>query len=425
MVNMIMKRNYIKMNNNDKYLSFGNVVRVIKEVSNNKNAMQLEIFSSIFDINNVNITTINNYCIGIRAIGIEYKKIFSDKYKNDKRLFLTNILALLSILDDKIYFINDNSYNEINHNSKLKLVIDKLLEIAKNDEAVSSDFIKSIKKMDLYDSIIELLNYSINKNIQPLYKQDINIKINKGELDDYLKIKLYYGQSNISSLINLAEKNNMYACADLGSLWFDGLVDGSVNFNKSYDYYLKAAIKGHPKACWMIANLMLTKRVRFDMNTMWEYLNKSIEYGSAAGYNTLGLCYKNGINPDNKKDIDLAKKNFELSSELGYVFAFNNIGLLYEEDNMKEAVKYYKISADMGNSWALNKMGEYYRNCNDLVTAYMYYSKAIECPLNERNRYAYYNLAEYYYKNGNKELNIEKDNIKYKYYMEMFDRLKK
>ena len=79
MVNMIMKRNYIKMNNNDKYLSFGNVVRVIKEVSNNKNAMQLEIFSSIFDINNVNITTINNYCIGIRAIGLEYKKIFQNK----------------------------------------------------------------------------------------------------------------------------------------------------------------------------------------------------------------------------------------------------------------------------------------------------------------------------------------------------------
>ena len=70
-------------------------------------------------------------------------------------------------------------------------------------------------------------------------------------------------------------------------------------------------------------------------------------------------------------------------------------------------------------------MGEYYRNNNDLINAYMYYSKAIECPLNERNRYAYYNLAEYYYKNGFKDLNIEKDNIKYKYYLDMFDRLKK
>ena len=419
-----MKKNYIKMNNNDKYLSFGNVVRIIKEVSNNKNAMQLEIFSSIFDINNVNITTINNYCIGIRAIGIEYKKMFSDKYNNDKRMFLTNVLSLMSILDDKIYFVNDNSFNDINNNTKLSLVINKLLEIAKNDEYVSDEFINSFKNMDQYDSIIELLNYSINKNIQPLYKQDINIKINKGELDDYLKIKLYYGQSYISSLIDLALKNNMYACADLGSLWFDGLVDGSIDYKKSYDYYLKAAMKGHPKACWMIANLMLTKRVRFNMSIMWEYLNKSIEYGSAAGYNTLGLCYKNGINPDNKKDLDLAKKNFELSSELGYVFAFNNIGLLYEEDgNIGEAIKYFKISADMGNSWALNKMGEYYRSNNDLVSAYMYYSKAIECPLNERNRFAYYNLAEYYYKSGFKELNIEKDSVKYKYYMEMYKKM--
>ena len=71
-----MKKNYIKMNNNDKYLSFGNIVRIIKKVSNNKNAMQFEIFASIFDINNVNNTTINNYCIGIRAIGLEYKKMF-------------------------------------------------------------------------------------------------------------------------------------------------------------------------------------------------------------------------------------------------------------------------------------------------------------------------------------------------------------
>ena len=188
---MFMKKNYIKMNNNDKYLSFGNVVRIIKEVSNNKNAMQLEIFSSIFDVNNVNTTTINNYCIGIRAIGIEYKKMFSDKYNNDKRLFLTNILALISILDDKIYFINDNSYSEINYNNKLKIVINKLVEIAKNDESVSDEYIDNISKMDNYNAIIELLNYSINKNIQPLYKQDINIKINKSELDDYLKIKLY------------------------------------------------------------------------------------------------------------------------------------------------------------------------------------------------------------------------------------------
>ena len=395
-----MKKYYIKMNNNDKYLSFGNLVRIIKEVSNNKNAMQLEIFSSIFDINNINTTTVNNYCIGIRAIGVEFKKIFSDKYNEDKRLFLTNILSLISILDDKIYFIDSNSFNEINYNTKLKEVIDKLLIIANNDECVSDEFINNIKSLDQFDQIVELLNYTININKQPIFKQDINIKINKEELDEFLKIKLYYGQSYISSLNILASKNNMYACAELGELWFDGSVTGVVDYNKSYEYYLKAALKNHPKGCWMVANLMLTNRVKYDFETMWKFLDKSIELGSDAGYNTMGLCYKRGINKENKVDLEESKRYFLLSSELGYVFAFNNLGKLCEEANdLEEAIKYYKISADMGNSWALNRVGEYYRKNNNMDLAYLYYSASNECPISERCEYSSKNLDKYFKKN--------------------------
>ena len=392
-----MKKTYIKMNNNDKYLSFGNIVSVIKKVSNNNNAMQLEIFSSIFDVNNVNTTTINNYCIGIRAIGLEYRKLFLDKYREDKRLFLTNIISLISILDDRVYYVDENSFDLINNNEKLRLVINELLTISSNDECVSEDFINKVKLLDNYDAIVELLNYAININKQPLYKQDINIKINKNELEEYLKIKLYYGQSYISSLQLLASKNNMYACAELGELYFDGSVDGKKDYNKSYEYYYKAAQKDHPKACWMVANLMLTNRVKYDFDIMWEYLNKSINLGSAAGYNTMGLCYKRGINDKNVVDLDAALEYFKISSEMGYVFAFNNIGKLYEEDNkIEEAIKYYKISADMGNSWALNKVGEYYRKNNDLDTAYIYYSKALEAPISERCEYALENLKKYY-----------------------------
>ena len=46
-----MKKNYIKMNDNDNYLSFGNLINIIKKVSNNKNAMQTELFSTIFNVN--------------------------------------------------------------------------------------------------------------------------------------------------------------------------------------------------------------------------------------------------------------------------------------------------------------------------------------------------------------------------------------
>ena len=388
-----MKKNYIKMNNN-KILSLGNIINIIKKYSTS-NVSQTEIFCSIFGINDINNTTVNNYCIGIRAIGLEYKNIFMKKYDNNE--LAESILSIVSILDNKVYSLNSDYLSIINYSTKLKSVIDELLTICSNDESVSEYFIKSLNKLDNYSSFKELLKYAIIDNKQPLFKQDINIKINKNELDDYLKMKLYYGQSYISSLIYLANKNNMYACAELGSLWFDGNVNGKVDYNKSYEYYLKAANKNHPKGCWMVANMILNKKVNYDFDTMWFYLNKSIELGSAAGYNTLGLCYKKGINPLNKIDYEKAKEYFLISSDYGYVFAFNNLGKLYEEEgNTKESIKYYKISADMGNSWALNKVGEYYRLNGDLDKAYIYYSKAVDAPLNEICKYAKDNLKKYY-----------------------------
>ena len=76
--------------NNGNILSLGNIINSIKKISNNNNAMQTEIFCSIFGVNEINTTTVNNYCIGIRAIGIEYKKIFEEKY-NDNSI-IKNIL---------------------------------------------------------------------------------------------------------------------------------------------------------------------------------------------------------------------------------------------------------------------------------------------------------------------------------------------
>ena len=423
-----MKRNYIKMNDNDNYLSLGNVINTIKKVSNNKNAMQTELFYTIFNVNNVNATTINNYCIGYRAIGLEYKRIFIDlkrKFEQDKEIYINIILGILSIMDDVIYVKDVSSLELINTNNKLNEVIKELLIIAQNDKHIEKETINSIKKLNNYEAFIELLNYSILENNQPVYTQSINIKINREELNEYLKIKLYYGESYINSLIELSRKDNMYACAELGSLEFDGYISGKPNYKKCYDYYYKAALKDHPKGCWMVANLMLTGRVKLEFDTMWKYLNKSIELGSFAGYNTLGLCYLRGINKQNKKDLNEARKNFQISAEHGYVFAFNNLGKTYEEEgNIEEAIKYYKVSADMNECWALNKVGEYYRKKRDLKTAYIYYLKATESPITERIKYPFYNLAKYYYENGCEEANIKKDTTKAKELYDIYESLK-
>ena len=83
-----MSKKYIKMNDNNNHLSIGNFCRIIKENSLNKSfAGQSEIFSTVFNIDNINDSTINNYCIGCRSIGSDYKEIFynfKDKYNKNK-----------------------------------------------------------------------------------------------------------------------------------------------------------------------------------------------------------------------------------------------------------------------------------------------------------------------------------------------------
>ena len=141
-------------------------------------------------------------------------------------------MQLISILDDKVYVLTDESINIINNNRKLKEVINELLLIAENDEHINEERIKKIKNMDSFNSIIELLNYAILENTQPVYTQDINIKINKEELNDYLKVKLYFGESYINSLIELSRKDNMYANAELGALEFDGSISGKKDYER-------------------------------------------------------------------------------------------------------------------------------------------------------------------------------------------------
>ena len=118
--------------NNLKNLSLGNVIKVIKETSYNPNVSQTEIFCSIFGINDINSTTVNNYCIGIRAIGLEYKKIFEDKYNNNE--LQQNILSIISVLENKI----NNDAKLIEKSILLSKVITKLLDIAQNDEHIEN-----------------------------------------------------------------------------------------------------------------------------------------------------------------------------------------------------------------------------------------------------------------------------------------------
>ena len=119
-------KKYIKLNNNDNHLSWGNFTRIIKEYTINKSsALQVEIFCTIFNIELVGDTTVNNYCTGIRSINDEYKQkylIYKKKYNKDKNILISTIINLLSIIESNIYSFstNEESLDFINNNRNLK-----------------------------------------------------------------------------------------------------------------------------------------------------------------------------------------------------------------------------------------------------------------------------------------------------------------
>jgi len=95
-----MKKQYIKMNNNDEHLSLGNLFRIIKDSSRSKvSALQSELFCTLFELESINDTTVNNYCVGCRSIGSSYKQVYLNKekrYNTNKDEFTDNIIGILS-----------------------------------------------------------------------------------------------------------------------------------------------------------------------------------------------------------------------------------------------------------------------------------------------------------------------------------------
>ena len=169
-----MATNYIKLNNNDEHLSLGNLFRVIKELSKNRSAaLQSELFCLLFDVEDINDTTVNNYCIGIRSIGNTYKQIFINKekrYRNNQEEFIPTIVSLLSVMDGTIYKEQDIEF--INENESAINLAQKLFNLAKNDKQVSLSFSNKLNELimseNIYEALVEEIIYVVLYKKQPI-----------------------------------------------------------------------------------------------------------------------------------------------------------------------------------------------------------------------------------------------------------------
>jgi len=416
------------MNNNSNYLSLGNLFQIIKKNSVNKHlANQAEIFCIIFDVLDVNESTVNNYCIGARSISDDYKDIYlnlKEKYNKDSSVFLPIVGRIVCLLMGNIS--DDFSFDFINNNKVLRNVCISLYNISKNDNSVSDSFssgiLNLINKNNLYNCFVELLLYIVLEHKQPVYYSDVvndkletilyNTNISFESLQEFISMQFDDGINYDYTVRQLAKKDNPYALFEMGLSEYLGKMVGEPRYNLAFDYFSRSAKFNHPRANYIAGRMLIEGRVgncsEDDISIGLRYLKKAEQLNNVACLNVLGQYYlKNGDEPS-------AIKYFLRAADHNYVYAFNNLGRIYEsKGEYDRAFNYYLKSAFLEESWACNKVGEMYRLGIgieiDYFKAFEYYNKALNVQIDYVENYAKYNLAVYFYMYGNYKVNLEKN----------------
>ncbi len=422
---------FIRLNTNDNYLSFGNLFRVIKEESSNaKIFVQSDLFCIIFNTYDIADSTVNNYCTGLRAINAKYRNYFEevrDKFKKDKNILIETIAKIIELIGNKEEIV---SIKQINNNTKLNHICNKLYTISKNDSDVgiklSNELYHDLENGDLYNFIVKVLFYVILEKKQPIrineqindvierniYDTNISVK----DIEEFIKIQLNSGIWSIRGIKELAQKGNPFACFEMASMECYGIITGKARYEEAYKYYKISAQNNHPVANWAIGYLYykghIGNRTKEDLYLALKYFNKAKRLNCSNAFNSLGVILLNGDIPHVEKNKNSAIQMFEKAISLGNVYAYNNLGKIYEENkNYKKAYEYYIVSANSGESWSANKIAEFYRKGlgikKSMKKAFEYYYSSSESPEFMLCPWSKYNLAKYFYKDGKIEIGIE------------------
>lgn len=427
---------FIRLNTNDNYLSFGNLFRVIKEETNNIKAfVQVDLFSIVFNTYDIADSTVNNYCTGLRAINAKYKNYFEeikDKFKEDRTILVNTIARIIALIDNKEIDVDNFTITQINNNVKLKHICNKLYTISKNDSDVSirlsNELYQYLEENNLYDFIIRVLFYVILEKRQPILINeqlnnviekniyDTNISVN--DIQQFVEIQLNSGIWSIRGIKELAKKENPFACFEMASMEYYGILTGKARYEEAYKYYKIAAENNHPVANWAIGYLYykghIGNRSKRDLFLSLKYFNKAKRLNCSNAFNSLGVILLNGDIPHINKNKNKAITMFKKAISLGNVYAYNNLGKICEDNkDYKKSFEYYIVSANLGESWAENKVANFYRTGitkeKNLKKAFEYYSLSTESPRFTLCHWSKYNLAKYFYEYGNLEIGIKQD----------------
>ena len=215
-----MKKKFIKMNDNKNYLSLGNLFNIIKKYSKvSASAIQSELFCVLFNLNEINNTTVNNYLIGYRPISLEYKKIYLelkgevidktdgqtviDCYDNDTIIGSLNAYSINNITET----IKVDLLGDINGDGRVNAIDASIILDLYSKNTVGSELtpeekvymtkadINGDSVVDVKDATLILSNYarimishSSNENLQNALRCDLN-EDNSVTVKDYELLK--------------------------------------------------------------------------------------------------------------------------------------------------------------------------------------------------------------------------------------------
>ena len=160
-----------------------------------------------------------------------------------------------------------------------------------------------------------------------------------------------------------AEKGNIYAMTSLGNMYLGGNSVLEKNFEKSVEWYNKAALGGDPVAMFNLGCLFQSLNTQKEYKKALKWYKLAADKGDGSAMYNLACMHREGLGTvqSNKEAFYF----YMMSAAEGNIYAMYNLGKMYQEGvgtdhNDSLAFKWYMKAAEGGNSDAMNEIGWLY-----------------------------------------------------------------
>jgi TPR repeat protein len=186
---------------------------------------------------------------------------------------------------------------------------------------------------------------------------------------------LEFGEStpqNLPEALNLytlsAEQGYPKSQSELGKIYRYGKFGVEVNFNKSLEWYHKAAAKKEPKACLILGDAYYDGELRdryLSKRKAFDYYKIAADFGIAKASLKVAQMYFNGEGV--RSNLNESYNYYVKAADRQDPEALFNLGKFYHvgmvvDKNLSETIKYYNQAASYGHNGAMFSLACMYKD---------------------------------------------------------------